>query len=222
MVIIIAGKWYGTHVSIPRTNQLTFVFWSGSSFEFPYVYDKKSVRLFVTLAYVKTLTKTRFTWQNTELFFQNNNTWEILRRWSCNKQFKWNAICTWLIRCNYHHVILPLQNSGVSKKSAGTSLLSIRDGLLNDETFSLCKTTTREIDRRLDDGRTGIDELDCSGQIDGFDVSQRKLAQSTSIDSPSAFIIVSAKSEDIIIFRSSRYSWRKLMCERGYETNVEW
>lgn len=102
------------------------------------------------------------------------------------------------VKCNvflegrniYHHVILPLQNSGVSKKSLGTSLSGpffpdneqgdaevegTSAALQKVSSLSLCRTTTLEIPFRC---RTEGDEQVDSIIVDKSSLSTASMAKS--------------------------------------------
>lgn len=136
---------------------------------------------------------------------------EILRRWYCNCDLQMTSHLYRYASCNYHQVILPLQNSGVSKKSAGTLKFSVKEELLNDATLSLCNTTTREISRReLHEERNNVDSFNCcSSQVKGQRISRSRTLPAVlphALVSPSTFIKESSTSKELIILRSRRYS----------------
>jgi hypothetical protein len=118
----------------------------------------------------------------------------------------------------YHHVILPLQNSGVSKKSGESLPLLENDDSENEAILSLCSTTTREIARReAAEGETASvedklreDDFDCcNSQVDELTVSilrSRVLVLHPSDNSSSTVSRASSTSKALSILRSKRYS----------------
>jgi hypothetical protein len=120
-------------------------------------------------------------------------------------------------------VILPLQNSGVSKKS-GTSQLTATGESVKDVILSLCTTTTRDIACRtiefsITESFKAVD-LDCcdrSGAELAHMPRRRLELPVESQASPSSISRVSLISVEWSVRRSNRYSRRKLESQ----TNIE-
>lgn len=189
---------------VPWLIQLTFKYSEAAVFSNFHICFMTKKRASFIYTCVTNRTTTRF----------NKQTRHFLQKYTSNRNFyvdgvaktifKWRAICTSLIivRCNYHHIILPLQNSGVSKKSSGTSKLSVREELLNEAILSLCNTTTREIARR--------DVFAERYDDDAFDCCSLTPQLLPSAGSPSTFIKESSSMSTALIILRRRYSWRNL------------